>query len=158
MRVGGNCPLRNPEIARTEHRDLPLRPRLGLEPVEGRKPITRLVAEGVERAAGSKGAAATLDNHLVSALGEEACGKRVDPAPSVRAAHQDDRFGAVVPGAVPIGQERDAVRHGDRDVPADGDRTGARWRQVRDALKDAGEEAHPQAVTSSMPQAIALPI
>ena len=130
-RVGGDRPLCDPEVARTEGRDLPGEPRLLFHPCQGGEPILHLVPVGVEIAARPAGPPAALEHDLITAFGEHARPESPDPGASIRAAHHDDGLDRVSPSPVPIAAQRHPVRHDDFDVTSNRDIARLRRRAMR---------------------------
>ena len=118
-RIDQQRPLREAHIRGPDRREASVEPGLRAQPGDRVGAVVHLVPAGVELAARAETATRALQYDVITVGGIQA-GEDFDgqPAPAVRAAHQ---HGAdwVRRGDVAVGEQDDAVTHGDRQIAFD---------------------------------------
>jgi hypothetical protein len=147
----GHRPLHVPQVTAAHEHDRAAEPRLLHHPSQGGHAVLALVPQRVELPAGAERAAGALQQHLEPALGQRDGHPRGDqPPPSVRAAHQGELQRApAVPRRLTVGQQLDAVRHGDPQVPLGHHVPGQRRVQPQHPLHEMTAQPHPRCCCSA---------
>lgn len=136
----GRLPLGETDIRRPKHADATVRPGLGADPLAGVVTVALFVGEGVELAFGIV-AAADVEEEDGVPLSGGANGKSGVCDAAVGGALEDDRIASRGGGEIEIGDQVDAIAHGDANAGFDGngERSGHRWRlpdMAADRLRD----------------------
>jgi len=143
--VARDRPLHVAEVARAHRAERAAEPGLLLQPGDGGEGVVALFAEGIEVAARSERAAAALHDDLEAALGEEAPEEHAPPAAApVRRSHeQRGDFSSPAPARhVAVGEQDDAVGHGDLEVCLDDDIVGLRGGELEEAPHEPARDGH----------------
>ena len=119
-RVHGQRPLHEPEVARAVGGQPSVEPALLAQPGDGVLPVRDLVAHRLELPAGPEGAAATLQQHVVAAFGQDLRAQQAErAAAAVRTADQHGGRRRHADRQVVISQQERAVGHRHVEIALD---------------------------------------